>query len=68
MPPARQVTCTFCGQTFFSSDADACSLCGKSGGLVDPMSPEALAGLVAKKHESAPFTQQVGDGIAEKPL
>ena len=61
--PVRQVYCTFCKQTFHSSDADPCSLCGNSGGLVDPMSPEALAQLAAKKHEPAPLDQQVGDAF-----
>jgi hypothetical protein len=61
--PSRQVYCTHCTQTFYCTDADTCSLCGKSGGLVDPDGPEAMARLAARRHEPTPISQRVGDGI-----
>ena len=63
MPPARRIYCTFCGQTYVSSDAEKCSLCNKSGGIVDPMAPEALADLVAKKQ--ADPTGKFGDALVK---
>lgn len=53
--PAQRVYCTFCGQTFVCSDLQTCSLCNKSGGLLDPMSPAALHDLADKKRgQSSP--------------
>jgi hypothetical protein len=39
---SKQWHCTYCGQTYVGSTTETCSLCNKSGGLVDP------AGLSAK--------------------
>src|SRR5215467_9462038 len=44
---SRWVNCRFCEQTYVSSPGNRCSLCGKSGGLVEAQpeipSPEAIA-------------------------
>lgn len=36
MSDPRRVHCTFCKQTFVTSDTEECPLCRKTGGLVDP--------------------------------
>jgi hypothetical protein len=49
---SRQWYCTECGQTFISSDASSCSLCRKSGGLIDAEDPIALRDFMQKKQAS----------------
>jgi hypothetical protein len=46
---ARRLHCTHCGQTFVSSDTDTCSLCRKSGGLIDPADHPAVPGGIEQK-------------------
>ena len=65
MAKARRVYCTFCGQTFVSSDEETCTLCGKTGGIMDPMNPAALTDLVAKKREEANSDQRVGSTVGD---
>jgi hypothetical protein len=51
MAESRRRHCIHCGQTFISSDTETCSLCRKSGGLID-----ADAAAIAKKRaESVPI-------------
>jgi hypothetical protein len=49
MSQSRRVYCTFCEQTFVSNDVEKCSLCQKTGGLIDPANPAAVADLVRKR-------------------
>ena len=58
MSEERRVYCKFCEQTFLTDDLERCSLCRKTGGLLDPMSPTALTDLVTKKRpQSDPVGQ-----------
>lgn len=43
--------CLHCKQTFVTDEVETCPLCRKSGGLMDPMSAEALQDLAAMKQE-----------------
>jgi hypothetical protein len=62
--PSRRWYCIHCGQTFVSSDSDTCSLCRKSGGLVDPDAPVALRDLVQKKQEIESNPGGAAEGVA----
>ena len=42
MATMRRVYCRYCEQTYQTQDMERCSLCRKTGGLVDPMSPDAV--------------------------
>jgi hypothetical protein len=61
MSEARMVYCRFCDQTYLSTDLEKCSLCRKSGGVVDPMSPAALSDLVTKKREEIDAASQFNE-------
>jgi hypothetical protein len=62
---SRRWYCIHCGQVFVSSDIDTCSLCRKSGGLVDPEDPTALRDLVRKKQQNEVNPNSVGECVAK---
>ena len=61
---SRRWYCIHCAQTFVSSDSDTCSLCRKSGGLVDPDDPTALRDLLQKKQEIESNPGGVAEAVA----
>jgi len=54
-----QVYCRYCEQTYQTDDMEKCSLCRKTGGLVDPLSPDA----VPMKVEQPSNAPQAGDVV-----
>jgi len=63
MGEERRVYCKFCEQTFITDELDRCSLCRKTGGLLDPMSPGALTDMVTKKRELTDPANQLRKGL-----
>lgn len=64
MSEDRRVYCSFCEQTYLTSDLEKCSLCRKAGGLVDPSSPAALGQLVASKRQQSSPAEQFQEVLA----
>jgi hypothetical protein len=57
MNQPEKIHCKFCEQTYFSSQFDKCSLCGKAGFLIRPSSGEVQPGLLSRpgSQSSSPF-------------
>ena len=55
MEPKRLVYCQFCGQIYVAGRGDRCSLCGKTGGLVDPPAPPPSPHFVTLKDKYTPL-------------
>jgi hypothetical protein len=51
MGALQRVHCRFCEQTYLSDNLACCSLCGKTGGLVDPATIPAETDLVRQDLE-----------------
>lgn len=65
MEGMKRVHCTFCGQTFHADTMERCSLCQKSGGIVDPASDEALVDVVTRKRREGEQSVDVVAGLGK---
>jgi hypothetical protein len=64
MSQSQRVYCLSCGQSFIQKGLEKCSLCGKTGTVLDPDDPVALRDVYEKKQkDTRGLPQTMGEWI-----